>query len=182
MVPWLAGGEPGLPIPPISAYVVEAEQATRATLWVHGRDVYQPLWLFSLYLGINHRFALGLTDCFQVPRISATNQALYTPGDEQAGLARPGESVAFSLWTNNSGNIDLHHVHLLPKAGEHELAVCCLRMSRRIALVLRECGRYACSECSQPSKPIVCMQACHVVLPGWHEPAHHGSPSALLDG
>ena len=107
--------------------------------------MYQPLWLFSLYLGINHRFALGLTDCFQVPRISATNQALYTPGDEQAGLARPGESVAFSLRTNNSGNVDLHHVHLLPKAGEHELAVCCLRMSRRIALVLRECGRYACS-------------------------------------
>ncbi len=49
-----------------------------------------------------------------------TNKALYTPGDEHAGLATPGEAIAFSLWTENSGNVDLHGVEVLPKAGEHE--------------------------------------------------------------
>lgn len=107
------------------------------TLVVRCRNMYH-LLLAMLPLGISHRFKLGFSDCIQVPQISATIKALYTPGDEQAGLARPGESMAFSLWTNNSGNVDLHHVHLLPKAGEHELTVCCLRMSRRIAQALCE--------------------------------------------
>lgn len=54
-------------------------------------------------------------------RITVTNTPLYTPGDEEAGLAAPGESISFSLWANNDGNVDLHDVRVLPKDGEHEL-------------------------------------------------------------
>lgn len=55
----------------------------------------------------------------QVPAISVTNTPLYTPGDEQTGLAAAGESIAFSLWTNNTGNVDLHDVKL-SEDGEHK--------------------------------------------------------------
>lgn len=47
-----------------------------------------------------------------MPGISVTNTALYTPEDDQTGLAKTGESIRFSLWANNAGNVDLSDVKL----------------------------------------------------------------------
>lgn len=65
-------------------------------------------------------------DCpVQAPAISVTNEALYTPRDEEHGLAGVGEPVEFTMWTRNAGNVDIHNVEV-SEDGESNLSCVCV--------------------------------------------------------
>lgn len=64
--------------------------------------------------------ACGLTQCIQVPVISVTIEAIFTPEDEEGGLAAVGEIVKLSVWANNAGNVDINDVEL-SEDGERKL-------------------------------------------------------------
>lgn len=52
-----------------------------------------------------------------------TNKAVYTPGDKENGLAKAGESVSFTVWANNGGNVDIHDVEMT-EDGENDTGSC----------------------------------------------------------
>ncbi len=55
-----------------------------------------------------------------------TSKAVYTPTDEEKGLAKAGEPVSFSLWANNDGNVDIHGVELSQEGKSDINNVLCL--------------------------------------------------------
>lgn len=40
------------------------------------------------------------------------NEAIYTPGDGENGLAAVGENIELTVRTNNAGNVDISDVEL----------------------------------------------------------------------
>lgn len=47
-----------------------------------------------------------------MPAISVANGAIYTPGDQESGLAAVGENIELTVITNNAGNVDINDVEL----------------------------------------------------------------------